>query len=57
MRVGARGELLEGASGEIPVEGSLFSVTKVVDATHSVAKSRTLARLGKNIRCVVHLTP
>jgi hypothetical protein len=57
VQVGASGELLAGASGDALVDGSLFNVTKVVDATHSVAKSTTLPKVGRNVRCVVHLAP
>src|SRR5262249_16145193 len=57
IQVGNPGELLLGASGDAVVDGSLFNVTKVVDATHSVAKSTTLGKVGKNTRCVIHLAP
>jgi hypothetical protein len=56
IKAGATGLILEGADGDKPLDGGDFRITKVVDATHSVAKGH-LATVGKNRRCVINLAP
>ncbi len=51
VKVGTEGRVLEGKSGRSPLDGGQFTVTKVIDDTHSVAKTNARS-LGKNNRVV-----
>ena len=49
LRVGSRGMILDGPSGETPVEGGTFTVTSVVDDSRAIAKTG-LKNIGRNNR-------
>jgi hypothetical protein len=52
IRVGATGNILQGASGEDPLEGGELRVTRVIDATKSMAAT-PLRSIGKNNRVTI----
>lgn len=56
VKVGTRGVILQGPSGAIPLEGSEFTVERVVDGTKCIAKSRAGAA-GKNLRVAINVAP
>lgn len=59
IKAGLQGHVLFGPSGDLILEGSLFRISRIIDATKSIGRipARKLTTLGKNTRCVIHLTP
>jgi hypothetical protein len=54
VKPGMKGTVLLGASGEEALEGGEFSITQVLDANKSLARS-SLRSIGKNTRVVITL--
>ena len=52
VRLGTGGWVLEGNSGRRPLDGAPISITKLIDDTHSVARTNALS-IGKNNRVVI----
>lgn len=55
MRAGMSGTVLDGPDGDKLVDGASFSVSQVIDANKSIARSSYQKDLGKNTRFVVNL--
>jgi hypothetical protein len=56
FRVGMQGTILDGPDGDKPLDGGSFSISQVIGASKSIAKSSSLQKpLGKNKRVVVNL--
>jgi hypothetical protein len=54
LREGMGGTVLSGPSGEDPLDGGAFRITKVLDENKSVARS-SLHSIGKNTRVSITL--
>jgi hypothetical protein len=54
VKPGMKGTVLSGASGEDALDGGEFSITQVLDANKSLAKT-SLRSIGKNTRVVITL--
>ncbi len=54
LKPGMTGAILQGASGEEPLDGGQFRIVSVLDANRAVAKS-TLRSIGKNTRVTIGL--
>lgn len=55
VRVGMSGTILEGADGDKLLDGATFSISQVIDANKSIARSSYNKALGKNKRVVLNL--
>ncbi len=55
VRPGMSGSVLDGTDGDKLVDGAIFSISQVVDANKSIARSSYAKSLGKNKRIVLNL--